>query len=173
MTHLRYIPWGWTPHTKYLRCERSKSICFVGQKTHLRRIECVKAIESIPDAVVVTSDGFGKGVSHEDYCRILCSSKLVACPSGPLTVDSFRVCEALECGAIPILDSESPIGAYPFYWERVFGDHPLPVIYDWKRLPGIVELLLNTWAKDSLTYQNWWKEKKRQWVEQLLEDVYA
>ena len=39
--------------------------------------------------------------SLEDYCRILARSKYVLCPRGK-GYSSFRICEALQYGAIPV-----------------------------------------------------------------------
>lgn len=43
------------------------------------------------------------GLNTQDYRNLMLNSKFVLCPDGNVSVDSFRIYEALECGAIPIV----------------------------------------------------------------------
>lgn len=47
------------------------------------------------------------GLSTRDYRNLMLDSKFVLCPDGNVSVDSFRIYEALECGAIPIVLSRN------------------------------------------------------------------
>jgi hypothetical protein len=120
------------------------------------------------------SDGFAKGISQAEYYTLLGRTKVVPCPSGPFTVDSFRVCEALQLGAIPLVDALSPRGEYREYWERVFGEHhPLEVIYDWEdELLPRVEHLLEYEAVYTSAVSKWWQRYKAGLQAQLMLDLH-
>jgi hypothetical protein len=172
----RSFPWGWTPECTQIGFARPLNWSFAGQNTHGRRKECIDVLREIRnkkgDGLLYESSSFGTGLSLGTYFKLLSSSKLVPCPSGPLTVDTFRVCEALECGAIPLVDTVSPTGAYGHYWYRVFGERmPFPLIYDWNKLPEVMEQWLNDWETKADTVQKWWQGKKGEWVRQLAEDA--
>jgi hypothetical protein len=55
----------------------------------------------------------------EDYAQLLSETIFAPCPAGWENLDSFRVCEALEAGCIPIVERR------PFYdyFRHLFGDH--------------------------------------------------
>lgn len=171
----RYLPWGWAPGTKRVMLDRPLNWSFAGQNTHERRRECIDALRKIrgqkADGLLYETTNFSAGLSRQVYSQLLSSSKLVPCPSGPITVDTFRVCEALECGAIPIVDTISPTGPYGNYWYRVFGDHiPFPFIADWSTLPVVMEEWLDGWEARAASVDAWWKAKKGEWRRQLAED---
>jgi hypothetical protein len=172
----RSIPWGWTPACKQVRLPRPLNWSFAGQNTHDRRRQCIDVLRQIRekkgDGLLYETSSFSSGLSQQNYFQLLSSSKLVPCPSGPITVDTFRVCEALECGAIPIVDTASPTGPYGHYWYRVFGERfPIPLIYDWSSLPEVMDDWLNDWEAKAATAQEWWKAKKGEWIRQLAEDA--
>lgn len=79
---------------------------FVGGDTHPIRRELVKEFEGKPDCYVTM-----KKHSLEDYCRILARSVFALCPRG-YGKSSFRIMEAVHCGAIPIYLSDEII--YPY-----------------------------------------------------------
>lgn len=147
--------------------------CFLGQVTHVRREECVKQLRTMSNGYLLETAGFTKGHPHAEYFHYMANSKIVPCPSGARMPDSFRVAEALEAGAIPIVDAKSPIGSYPNnYWEYVFGGtHPLPVIYDWSTLPTLIPKLVAEWPENSNRIQTWWMNYKRQLAYALRDDI--
>lgn len=155
----RYILDGYTPHThKHLvYCEKDLDWVFAGQVTHGRRRACVSALQGIDwGGVIVESKQYCGGVSLEEYHRLLCRARIVPCPSGPLSPDSARVCEALECGAIPILDDLSPTRHEPGFWKMVLGDHPFPVVTDWSTLPDLIKEIKIDWRERTRQCQTWW-----------------
>lgn len=87
----RYYP----PHiNKRIKCS------FVGSLNHPIRNEIVGELTG--------KDGFYISTSHhhmEKYCAILNESKYVLCPRG-YGQTSFRICEAIQYGAIPIYISD-------------------------------------------------------------------
>jgi hypothetical protein len=170
----RYLPWGWTPRDiePPTSSERIFDWSFAGQNSHVRRHECIEALRKIPHGLLTETDGFSQGLSRNIYWELLHSTKLVPCPSGPITVDSFRVCEALEAGAIPIVDGVSPTGHYRAYWTRVFGPNiPFPIVESWEGLPELMKEWLTDWPGRQETCINWWQAKKGEWLHQLSQDI--
>ena len=154
---------GYTPKTKSLvelfrYNVRDLDWVFAGQVTHERRTACVEALMEIPTGgVIVQSKGYCQGVSIEEYHSLLTRAKIVPCPSGPHAQDSARPWEAIECGAIPILDNFSPRRRQTGFWELVLGDHPLPTICDWAELPELIEKLKAGWSDRQRSCLHWWR----------------
>jgi hypothetical protein len=149
---------------------------FAGQVTHPRRRACMDALRTIDwGGVVVESRGYCQGVSKREYVNLLQRSQIVPCPSGPMSPDAARPWEALEAGAIPILDELSPTRSEPGFWKAVLGDHPLPTVTDWSILPAIIEeLKRESTAVRSRICQDWWFEYKVdfiRWFGQDLEEL--
>ena len=90
-----------------------------------------------------------------EYRDLMNKTLLAPCPAGWCNPDSFRVCEALEAGAIPIVDNRA-------YFEKLFGgDVPfLSVKSDWTT----VEVEIENNAKDLKQIQTkcifWWDMQK-------------
>lgn len=171
----RYLIDGYTPQTHKLRYEtlpRELDWVFAGQVTHERRRNCVDALRTIDwGGVIVETKGYCQGVSLEEYHRLLGRAKIVPCPSGPCAPDAARAWEALECGAVPILDEYSPKFQCDGYWDTVLGPHPLPVIRDWAALPFRIKELLPIWPEKTRECQLWWRSYKDRMHEGLIADL--
>jgi hypothetical protein len=147
---------------------------FAGQVTHQRRRECVTALQSIDwGGMIIETKGYCQGVSKREYTELLSRSWIVACPSGPHAQDAARPWEALDCGAIPILDDLSPRRRVPGFWNYVLGPgHPLPVITDWTTLPSVIDDLkhhnLKLLAEDCAA---WWVNYQCGWLQWLKKDL--
>jgi hypothetical protein len=174
----RYLPWGWTPGCSIdVQSKKDLDCSFAGQITHKRRWDLMSVF---PEIAMLNrkwefhgSDGFAKGISQAEYYTLIGRSKVVPCPSGPFTVDSMRVCEALQLGSLPVLDAASPTGLYPEYWERIFGEyHPLEIIYDWSDFPGRLEHLLEYWPMYSSTVSKFWQHWKANLQTSLIQDLH-
>ncbi len=146
---------------------------FYGQMTHSRRIECVNATQELDGGKLLVTEGFTQGAPRAEYYDVLTRSKLVLCPSGPCTPDSFRFAEALEAGSVPIVDDLIQHASYPAgYWSYLFGDSlPFPLIHDWKVLPEVVEKYLDGWQQHSRNCRQWWAEQKDRMVSEMRSDL--
>lgn len=154
-----YLPIGYRPETKKLiqwNGMGAKSIdwFFAGQNTHADRQNCIQALQNLPNGKLIATEGFAQGVSYEDYMGWMCRSKISPCPSGAVSPDSFRLCETLEAGGIPIVGQ----GAF---FTLLFGDYPFPTVSDWSELPEVINHY-----KDRQDVANkcaaWWQLKKRE-----------
>jgi len=161
---------GYPPHMKPHSSPPAKTLdyFFSGQITHERRQLLAKAQETIVEfkdnnqlnGEFISTPGFTKGLEPTEYYQKMMSAKAVPCPSGPATPDSFRVFEALECGAVPICDNISPAGV-DNYWARLYPESPLPSFdnYDF-----VQSELIN--VRDEYPVKNnnclaWWMRYKR------------
>jgi hypothetical protein len=178
----RFLLDGYTPRTLDLcwafrngpDIQRDLDWVFAGQVTHERRRACVDALRTIDwGGMVVETKGYCQGVSIEEYHRLLWRAQIVPCPSGPCAPDAARAWEALECGAIPILDEFSPRFQRPGFWTWVLGDHPLPVINDWSTLPNRIKEILEKGPGYRLHCQDWWMWYKEKMKKGLAEDLSA
>lgn len=171
---------------------------FAGQITHPRRHACVKAMEAYrtppvsqrgksnvvgrafnPDwydtkSVIVKTTSFGAGLSHDSYYRFMRAARVIPCPAGPATPDSFRAAEALECGCVPLLDAYSP-DRVPGYWDLVFGEnHPFYIIEDWeKEFPFVMDNVLGNWEEEAERCAAFWTKYKKDFSQWLLKDMIS
>lgn len=179
----RPAPFGWPGDNAYkiygwkaLVRERKYDVSFMGQVTHVRREQCIAAAQTLPSTISTRfhlTTGFAQGVPTEDYCKTLCESKIVLCPSGPCIPDSFRFAEALEANAVPIVDGTTPNPTYPIgYWNYLFrGPLPFPAVYEWSTLPEYVDEVLADWNRIARNCILWWKQQKERLVGEMKNDL--
>jgi hypothetical protein len=167
----RFILDGWTPYCKREDVEKDLDWVFAGQVTHERRRDCVNYLKRIHrPGILIETAGYTQGVSLPEYFRLLSRAKIVLCPSGPNSPDAARAWEALECGAIPILDERSPVQKGGF-WKLVIPDSPLPRINSWDEMPELMSRILDNYAAYHETCLSWWDAYKRDWYNWLTEDI--
>lgn len=146
---------------------------FVGQVQNKFREECVKVLRTLTDGFLQEVEMFGgngkNGMDYQEYLDIMCQSKFVICPAGSMTADSFRVYEAMECGAIPITDVRSPRDSNSFdYWHSVYPRNSLVTIYDWNSLPWLLDKgRLDT----SIVINDWWHRYKNDIKQKLIDEA--
>jgi hypothetical protein len=94
----------------------------------------------------------GQALTPSQMAEMYNDSIFVPCPQGNCSIDTFRVTEALQMGALPIVEKNP-------YWEQLFGDNPLIQIKHWDEAPGIINTLMSN--KDALELMRqdthrWW-----------------
>lgn len=150
-----YLPIGYAPRTRELviQAPRYLNYFFSGQDTHQSRHEMIKALENVPNGILNPTQGFSQGLEYSEYMDYMCRAKVVPCPAGYVSPDSFRLYEALEAGCIPIVENKA-------FWTMLFGEVPFPVIENWDDLPELINYL-----KDRPDIANkcsaWWQLTKR------------
>lgn len=103
---------------------------FAGDPNKSDRLEMLNVFQRVwPEAssrVHLTSPGFDAldGLKVNTYFNIMCNSKIVACPTGWKNLDTFRLYEALEAGAVPMVLARSGWQQHdksmPTYWHHIF-----------------------------------------------------
>ena len=141
---------------------------FVGQVQNPFRQKCVDILKGLPDGFLRIVDGFGGqgdgGMDYQEYLDIMCQSKYVICPAGSMSVDSFRLYEAMECGAIPITDMRAPRdNDGTNFWTECYSRNNLIQISEWSQ-SFISELFKQGW----LWNNDWWIVYKQELEQKLL-----
>lgn len=128
------LPLICSPHNFSFAEQRDIFMSFVGRPTHPFRSQLVELLKDKPDCYISTEKH-----SLQDYCRILARSKYALCPRG-YGPTSFRICEALQFGAMPIVitdDFSPPHGILPGFAFLITPKSKLPtdavrIVYDEK-----------------------------------------
>jgi hypothetical protein len=124
------LPLGYQTRIKNLNLDRSIDVNFVGQVKSDRH-EMLSVFSSVEKKYFYLTRMWGdpNGLNVEQFSQVLSSSKYTLCPRGWISLDSFRLNEALECGSIPvsILDYD---GSDYFY--KIYGEHPFIIGKDWQ-----------------------------------------
>lgn len=119
---------------------------FAGNAHSPERVSCLLPFASlIPHYVHTTQESFNSssGLPTEKYAALMRDSKFVICPIGQGNIDSFRVYEALEAGAIPIVLASTQFQPYnPSYWHAIF---------PWMRVATIPMLIHRNWQEAAET----------------------
>lgn len=172
-----WLPVGWTPHVQFadgmIGEPKALDWYFAGQITHSRRVELAEVLRTLPGGQLVETPGFTQGVSPQEYIASMAVAKVAPCPSGPITVDTFRLCEALEVGAIPVVETYTPEKDMGAYWFRMFGDFNLPIVESWHDFPERLADLLYYWPETAAELGADWITWKRNLHRRFWADVKA
>lgn len=165
----RVLPLGYTPHTRpaleALGLPEEKSgWVLTGQNTNERRKAAFTALERIDPTRINPSPTFAGGIDPTEYMRQLWEAEWAPSPAGNVRADSFRMWEALEAGAVPILDATTPHHDRDV-WAETLGEHPFRVVNDWNDIGAILETPAPM-ARAGV----WYTRYKRDLVKTLLSD---
>lgn len=158
--------------------EKTTDVFFAGQINHPRREQCVEAMKALPDMIypnnkLVETKGFGQEViSQFEYLTEMAQAKIVLCPSGIESPDTFRLYEALEAGCLPIVDAFATNNQSYGFWNYLFdGDVPFPIISYWSELPKLLPQVLKEYPENANKCYAWWQNKKRDMKYKMLADI--
>lgn len=161
------------PERRLAASERRYRWSFVGKPVGSRP-EMLRALTPVRPSYVFVP-GWGEvgesdRIGYADYQRVLADSAFAPAPMGNVMLETHRVYEALEHGAIPIVERRPLLD----YFGQLFGRHPLPTVSSWSQ----AYRLLNAWrrrpgAVDSLQQEIllWWAEEKALWRARVQEFV--
>jgi hypothetical protein len=149
--------------------ERKYLWSYVGERWDQNRNVMAGAMRTVPNGNLYVVHHTGPRMSVVDMSRMYRDSVFVPCPRGAISMDNFRVTEALEAGCIPIVERSD-------YWAKMHGPNPpLIQIGNWQEVPNIIADLANDPARLEmvrLTCKQWWEERKLQLTDQI-EDLVA
>lgn len=179
--HARRLPLGPTTDTWQLTDVdpqvvdgRDLDWFFAGQITHHRRVDAARAIVGRDNGLLVASSRFAGGLDQTTYLRQLASAKVVLAPSGPVSPDSFRLWEALEAVALPLVDARASHYDVDGYWPWLLEqDPPFPIIEDWDTVGDVVDDALAGWPANAVRAAAWWQQHKRRLGLRLDADITA
>lgn len=172
----RYFGCGWPADAPALlhATERTVAWSYAGQVNHSRRHEAVTAAQQLDvPGELHPSPGFTQGLDRASYYDLMSRSKLILCPSGPTTPDTFRMWEALEAGCLPLVDLKTPDDKVPGYYPFLLGgEPPFPTVDTWDTdLPDLVANGLNDWPANVNRVWAWWQQWKRNMAWGLIDDI--
>jgi len=108
-----------------------------------------------PSFVHLTDRGSTQYLGKKQYMQVLCDSVFVPCCMGNVNLDSYRIYEALECGAVPILEKRGSLD----YFRNLLGDHPMPSFTNWREARRFLkEIQFDHAAQDEMLLRcsRWW-----------------
>lgn len=138
-----FIPLGWTaafaPDERVHTDSPSHTWSFAGA-TKADRGPMVDAFRSVNGGSYHFSSGWDSSdqIPPEKLREIYGDSVFVLCPQGNAHVDTFRVMEALQAGAIPV--TTTFLGRD--FFRYTFGDHPFVVAKTWEEAASTVESII-------------------------------
>jgi len=163
----RVIPLGYTTETRKLASsigllDKIVPFFFSGQITHIRREMMAARLGELSGIYFYPTDGFAQGMDQQSYLQFMGQTQYAPAPPGPISHDSFRLYEALEYGAIPIVDTIAP-GGREGYWDKLFPNAPFIKISSYNEL-----LVLPKWTQDQANkVYAWWIGEKQRWKDRL------
>jgi hypothetical protein len=109
--------------------ERQYLWSFAGEAARASRPEMVAALDSISPHLCYATDKTGTAaLTSDEYRSLLENTVFAPCPMGRLNLECFRLYEALECGAIPIVERRATLD----YFTRLLGPNPIIQIRSWE-----------------------------------------
>lgn len=173
---LRYIPNGYPPQLRKFKgsLDKEDAFFFSGQVNHKKREEMYERVKDLSGGEVHATEGFTKGMPHQEYYEKMAKAKMALCPAGPETPDTFRVWEALELGCVPIVDLLPSRKKYPNgFWENMLGEKPpFEFVNEWEGVEKLLPEVLKEWKVKANLAMAWYKRYKRQLVRNLRADLY-
>ena len=160
------VPLGW-PNRTVLSAETKPSTqrryrwCFVGNPIATRPAMISAFRTWTPNLCQIYDAGAGgrRPLSHGDFIDTLQDTVFCPAPMGNVMAETWRLYEALEAGAIPILERRLTLD----YYRDLFGEHPLPTFSSWRSAAHYAKAMWERPAElDRLQTDvtHWWREKR-------------
>lgn len=152
--------------------EKTSDMFFAGQITHQRRQQLARAIGYLNNVDYVPTAGFMQGDSPDIYYKKMSKAKIVPAPAGNVTIDSFRLYEALEMLCLPIADTKDSSGVDFDFWNYTFGEEvPLPKTNNWYFLIDILVNSIDNYPANMHKAVSWWIKYKRDFSNKIMEQI--
>ena len=167
LKHVHQIPLGYKRglHCGELRNKREYVWSFVGDPNKSGRQAALSILSEIKPHFVHCTTGWKAQncLNMKEYQAILEKSVFVPCMQGNWNVDCFRIWEALECGAIPVVFSPTKNQPGDYFAGLLGKSHPLIVVSDWEQCVVLMESMIKQPLQLAAYQQrlfSWWKQYK-------------
>lgn len=134
LNNVTYLPLGFKSgylnnQNNFQLNEKQISFSFIGQPKS-DRIELIDKLQSFTNSFIHTTNAWNcnTALTQTQVIDIYRRSRFVPCPKGWINPDSFRIMEALESGAIPILKDYGDLNYFLIPWEA---NSPIPIVKEW------------------------------------------
>jgi hypothetical protein len=139
--------------------ERQHVWSFVGSTKATRREMLKRLVGIVPNRVHITGDATGDVVNltPAEYREIVGNTAFLPCPMGNYNLESFRIYEALQAGAIPILEERRTYR----YFRQILGESPLPFVRTWAEGREFVARIARSTDEMNILQSrcgDWWRE---------------
>jgi hypothetical protein len=136
--------------------DRKYQASFIGQpkSDRLKLIDVLRQLDSSFIHTTTTWD-CPTALTQEECIKIYKQTRYIPCPKGYVNPDSFRICEALEWGCIPIImryDSRD-------YFQHIFPNHPFPTVGEWSEIHRVISE--NNYLDLAMRCSNYYRDYKR------------
>jgi hypothetical protein len=151
--------------------EKEYNVFYSGQINHGRRKELAEVLPTIDNCVFNLTDGFMKGFEPKEYYQKFVKGRIAPAPAGNVTIDSFRLYEAIELLCLPIGDIKNAIEEDFDFWDFVFdGRIDIAKTNNWNELPKIVDNLLSDYPQNMHLLVSWWIKFKRDFAIKIVRE---
>ena len=159
---------GWNkgyPHTLEPKSisQRQYTWSFGGHIDKTTRGEMVQYMNTVPNGKsffkICGEPGQYNGyvLSTTMMAELINDSVFVPCPQGNHSMETCRLCETLQMGALPIVERNE-------IWKIIYGDdHPLIQIDSWSEAPKLIEDLM----RDPIALENKRQATYKWWIDHL------
>lgn len=156
-----------------LASERKYLWSFAGETARASRPEMVAALKSISPHLCCATDKNGTAALAPDrYRELLGDTVFAPCPMGRLNLECFRLYEALESGAIPIVERRPTLD----YFAKLLGPNPIMGAWSWAAARDKIRLLaadpprLNQLQREILSWWDMHKQTIKNSISQFVAD---
>jgi hypothetical protein len=167
-----------TPRSFPKSSERDYIWSFLGAINKSSRPEIAKYLGSLEPHFLFATDATDRlstwnviddrvrKLTPERCNHILLDSVFAPSAMGNVNLECWRIYEALEAGAIPILEKRPTLD----YFTQMWGKHPLPAVSSWKEAHGFIANMMGSSRQlDDLqsACTNWWAARQEEWTEEI------
>ncbi|MGL9621360.1 hypothetical protein QRQ56_25425 [Bradyrhizobium sp. U531] len=134
---------------------------FVGTPVTTRH-QMARAMDTVQGGKCIFYDpakGEAPPLSKADFSELMSDTVFCPAPMGNVMLESWRCYEALEAGAIPLLEKRYFLD----YFENLLGPNPIPTFYHWSEASDFVKLMLarpEQLAELQKEVFEWWLKKR-------------
>jgi hypothetical protein len=104
----------------------------------------------------------------KEVSQLLSNTVFAPSPMGNVNIECFRTYEALECGAIPIVEKRWGLD----YYRTLLGEHPIPTVGSWSEARRIIRSAMRNGDEINRLQReciDWWEGYKRSYSHRVAE----
>jgi hypothetical protein len=160
--------------------KRKYAWSFVGQSSKATRPDAIHALTGLEPHFLLSTDlpahgsGAGPGgkalqrLGPREFSQLLSNTVFAPCPMGNVNIECFRTYEALEWGAIPIVEKRWGLD----YYHKLLGNHPMPTVRSWSEARRMMQAMMENGDQINRLQREcieWWDGYKHSYTASLAE----
>jgi hypothetical protein len=151
---------------------------FVGQTRKATRPDAIHALAGLAPHFLSSSDspagrsatkaagGGQQPLGPREFSEVLSNTVFAPSPMGNVNIECFRTYEALERGAVPIIEKRWGFD----YYRSLLGDHPMPTVGSWIEARRLIQAMMNNGDEIDRVQRecvDWWSGYKRSYTNKI------